>query len=160
MQALEDAIRPNTRLILTETPTNPYLRVVDLPRLAELAQRHGLLTLIDATFGTPYNIRPLALGIDLVIHSATKYLGGHNDLLAGVVIGRAERSCERCASSTTWWAPSRDPQTLYLLLRGLKTLEPAHGAPQRERPARGRVPGGAPRGAPRLVSRPGLAPRP
>ena len=89
-QALLAAMRPNTRLILTETPTNPYLRVVDLPRLAELAHSHGLLTLVDATFATPCNIRPLALGIDLVIHSATKYLGGHNDLLAGVVIGAKE----------------------------------------------------------------------
>ncbi len=76
---LRAAIRPNTRLLLTESPTNPYLRVADLPRLAEIAHQHGLLTLIDATFATPYNLRPLDHGIDLVIHSATKYHGGHND---------------------------------------------------------------------------------
>ncbi|MBM3187366.1 MAG: PLP-dependent transferase, partial [Chloroflexi bacterium] len=89
--ALEQAIRPETRLILTETPTNPYLRVVDLPRLAEIARRHGLITVIDATFATPVNMRPLEHGMDLVIHSATKYLGGHNDLLAGVVVGDAKQ---------------------------------------------------------------------
>lgn len=119
--ALEAAIRPNTRLIFTETPTNPYLRVVDLPRLAELARRHGLLTLIDATFGTPYNIRPLEHGMDLVIHSATKYLGGHNDLLAGVVIGRAEQ-IKQIKELNDMVGAVAGPHTLYLLLRGLKTL--------------------------------------
>jgi cystathionine gamma-synthase len=120
-RALEEAITPRTRLLMTESPTNPYLRVADLPRLAEIAHRHGLLTIIDATFGTPYNIRPLEYGMDLVIHSATKYLGGHNDLLAGAVIGATEH-IQRIKESNDILGAIADPQTLYLLLRGLKTL--------------------------------------
>lgn len=119
--ALEASITPRTRLVFTESPTNPYLRVVDLPRLAEIAHRHGLLTLIDATFATPFNLKPLDYGMDLVIHSCTKYLGGHNDLLAGVVIGRAEH-IKRVQESNSMLGAVGDPQTMYLLLRGLKTL--------------------------------------
>ena len=118
---LEDAIRPNTKLIVTETPTNPYLRVTDLPSLAEIARRHGILTMCDATFGTPYNIRPLEYGIDLVVHSATKYLGGHNDLLAGVVAGDADLIQEIREVNNMIGAVS-GPQTSYMLMRGLKTL--------------------------------------
>ncbi len=119
--ALESAIQPNTRLLLSETPTNPYLRILDVERFAEIARRHGLISVVDSTFATPFNLRPLDWGIDLVIHSATKYLGGHNDLLAGFVVGRAD-----------WVTPVRDlhnilgatpdPHNAYLLLRGLKTL--------------------------------------
>ena len=121
LSALERAIRPSTRVIMTETPTNPYLRVVDLPRLAEIAHAHGVLTLIDATFGTPYNLRPLEHGMDLVVHSATKYLGGHNDLLAGVIIGDDERVASVKETNDMIGAVP-GPQTMYLLLRGLKTL--------------------------------------
>ncbi|MHB0859037.1 MAG: trans-sulfuration enzyme family protein, partial [Anaerolineae bacterium] len=115
------AITPQTRLLLAESPTNPYLRVADLPRLAEIARRHGLLSVVDATFATPLNLRPLEYGIDLVIHSATKYLGGHNDLLAGAVIGRAEHVAPVKETNNTIGAVT-DAQTMYLLLRGLKTL--------------------------------------
>ena len=83
LAGLEAAIQPNTRLILSETPTNPFLRCIDLEALAAIAKRHGVLTLIDGTFATPLNMRPLEFGIDLVMHSVTKYLAGHNDLLAG-----------------------------------------------------------------------------
>ncbi|MFQ5577954.1 MAG: trans-sulfuration enzyme family protein, partial [Anaerolineae bacterium] len=86
-QALEAAIRPNTKVILSESPTNPYLRVLDLPRVVAIARRHKLKVVIDSTFATPINQRPLEFDADFVIHSATKYLGGHNDLLAGVVAG-------------------------------------------------------------------------
>jgi cystathionine gamma-synthase len=120
-QALAEAIRPETRLIVGETPTNPYLRVIDIPRLVEIARRHGVMTLIDATFGTPYNIRPLEHGADLVVHSATKYLGGHNDLLAGVVIGRAGQ-IKAINELNNMLGAVAAPHTLYLLLRGLKTL--------------------------------------
>ncbi|MEA3408504.1 MAG: PLP-dependent aspartate aminotransferase family protein [Chloroflexota bacterium] len=120
-EALEASIRPNTRLIASETPTNPYLRIVDLPRLAEIAEAHDLLTIVDTTFGTPYNIRPLAYGIDLVIHSATKYLGGHNDLLAGVLVGHHEY-VERVKKTNDMMGAIPSPHTMYLLLRGLKTL--------------------------------------
>ncbi|NLG26825.1 MAG: aminotransferase class I/II-fold pyridoxal phosphate-dependent enzyme [Chloroflexi bacterium] len=119
---IEAAITPRTRLLMTEAPTNPYLRVADLPRYAEIAQRHGLLTVIDATFATPCNLVPLSYGMDLVVHSATKYLGGHNDLLAGAVIGRADL-VKAIRESNNILGAVADPQTLYLLLRGLKTLD-------------------------------------
>jgi len=119
--ALEAAIQPHTRLLLTEAPTNPYLRVPDLDRLTEITRRRGILTLIDATFATPLNLRPLEHGVDLVVHSATKYLGGHNDLLAGVAAGNTELMATlREGNNVLGGVP--DPQMLYLLLRGLKTL--------------------------------------
>src|SRR5258708_20291429 len=86
-EALEAAIRKETRFLISESPTNPYLRCVDLERIAEIAQKHKVRTLIDSTFGTPINQRPLEYGIDYVVHSATKYMGGHHDLLAWVVVG-------------------------------------------------------------------------
>jgi cystathionine gamma-synthase len=119
--SLEAAFRPNTRLLLTEAPTNPYLRIPDLDAVTEIAHRRDVLTIIDATFATPLNMRPLDHGVDLVIHSATKYLGGHNDLLAGVVAGGSELiDTLREGSNMLGGVP--DPQMLYLLLRGLKTL--------------------------------------
>jgi cystathionine gamma-synthase len=118
---LEAAIRPETRLIVSESPTNPYMRVLDLPRLVEIARRHRVKTLIDATFATPYNLRPLAHGIDLVVHSATKYLGGHNDLLAGVIIGKPG-IVAALRESQGMLGGICDPHSAYLLLRGLKTL--------------------------------------
>lgn len=120
--ALEAAIRPQTRILLSESPTNPRLRVADLPRMVEIAHRHGLRTIIDSTFATPINQRPLESGADLVIHSATKYLGGHNDLLAGVVIGSKEMIAELRQTQALVGAIC-DPQTAYMLLRGLKTLK-------------------------------------
>ena len=86
-EALESAIRPNTKVILSESPTNPYLRVLDLDKLVAIAGKHNIKTVVDSTFATPINQRPLEFGVDFVVHSATKYLGGHNDLLAGVVVG-------------------------------------------------------------------------
>jgi cystathionine gamma-synthase len=120
--AMEAAIIPRkTRLILTESPTNPYLRVVDLARIAALGKQHGALTMIDSTFATPINQRPLEWGIDLVMHSATKYLAGHNDLLAGVVIGRQDR-IDALRESRGLLGGVVDPQNAWLLERGLKTL--------------------------------------
>jgi cystathionine gamma-synthase len=121
LEGLGAAITPQTRMIFTEAPTNPYLRVADIPRVAEIARQAGVLTVIDATFGTPCNLKPLSLGIDLVTHSATKYLGGHNDLLAGVVIGSVDHIA-RIKESNDMVGAIPDPQTMYLLLRGLKTL--------------------------------------
>lgn len=121
-EALEAAIRPDTRILLSESPTNPYLRVVDVPRLVEIARRHGLKTVIDSTFATPINQRPLEYGVDLVIHSATKYLGGHNDLLAGAVIG-SEYLMAGLRETQGMVGAISDPNTAYLLLRGLKTLD-------------------------------------
>ncbi|MBP7999924.1 MAG: aminotransferase class I/II-fold pyridoxal phosphate-dependent enzyme [Chloroflexi bacterium] len=119
--ALEQAIQPNTRLIISESPTNPYLRVVDLERLAEIARRHRVKTLIDATFATPINVRPLDYGIDLVIHSATKYLSGHNDIMAGVAVGEAGL-IHALRQSQGMLGGVLDPHAAALLERGLKTL--------------------------------------
>ena len=86
----EEAIRPDTTLFFTESPTNPYLRVADIPEVTRIAHERNVQVIIDSTFASPCNQRALDLGADLVIHSATKYLGGHNDLLAGTITGRAE----------------------------------------------------------------------
>lgn len=119
--ALEAAIRPETRIVISESPTNPYLRVLDLGRVAEIARKHNVKTLVDATFATPLNLRPLDFGIDLVVHSATKYLGGHNDLLAGVVVG-SEQLIALLRQNLWMLGGVLDPNNAYLLLRGLKTL--------------------------------------
>ncbi|NOZ27843.1 MAG: aminotransferase class I/II-fold pyridoxal phosphate-dependent enzyme [Chloroflexi bacterium] len=121
-QAIEEAIRPETRYIFSETPTNPFLRVLDLERVVSLARAHGVGTIIDSTIATPYNLRPLSYGADLVIHSVTKYLAGHNDLLAGVVIGRDGLTVPLREAQAMFGAVV-DPTVAYLILRGLKTLE-------------------------------------
>jgi cystathionine gamma-synthase len=121
-QALEDAIIPRrTRMIISESPTNPYLRVVDLEQLVAIAKRHQVLTLIDSTFATPVNQRPLGWGIDFVLHSATKYIGGHNDVLAGVISGRASQIAA-LKQSRGVFGSIVDPQAAFLLERGIKTL--------------------------------------
>jgi cystathionine gamma-synthase len=119
--ALEDAIRPTTRALVSESPTNPHNRIVDLARFADIGRRHRVKTVIDGTFATPYNQRPLEFGVDIVMHSATKYLGGHNDLLAGAVLGSrdlvdAVRSLQAITGAVV------DPFAAYLLVRGLKTF--------------------------------------
>jgi cystathionine gamma-synthase len=119
--ALEAAIRPETRLIVSETPTNPYLRVLDLEQLVAIARRHRVKTLVDATFATPLNLRPLEWGVDLVVHSATKYLAGHNDLLAGVASGEAGLIAA-LRESLGVLGGIADPHNAALVLRGLKTL--------------------------------------
>ena len=119
--ALEAAIQPETRLIFSESPTNPFLRCLDYARLVEIAKRHGLRTIVDTTFATPCNARPLEYGVDLVIHSVTKYLAGHNDLLAGCVTGSYDITTALRQSQGILGAVL-DPHCAYLILRGLKTL--------------------------------------
>ena len=120
--ALETAIIPKkTRFIFTETPTNPYLRVADLERIAALGRRYRAMTLIDATFATPVNLRPLEYGIDFVMHSATKYLGGHNDILAGAIAGSRAR-VKALKDARGMFGNVIDPHQAYLLERGMKTL--------------------------------------
>lgn len=119
--ALEAAINPNTRILLSESPTNPYLRTLDLVRFAEIARKHKVKSIIDATFATPLNIQPVTFGVDLVVHSATKYLGGHNDLLAGVVTGEAGLIVS-LRNALGVLGGVADPSNAALLLRGLKTL--------------------------------------
>jgi len=118
---MEEAVRQTTRLIFSESPTNPYNRVLDLERVADIGRRHRVKTVIDSTFATPVNQRPIEFGIDLVIHSGTKYLGGHNDLLAGVVLGSADLvAAIREFHGIT--GAIADPFAAYLLIRGIKTL--------------------------------------
>jgi len=120
-QRMEAAINPKTRLLVSESPTNPHLSVVDLERFAALGKKHGVETLIDATLATPYNVRPLEYGVDCVLHSCTKYLGGHNDLLAGAIIGSHAR-LEPVRKLRGVMGCGNAPHNVYLLLRGLKTL--------------------------------------
>ena len=120
--ALRRAIRRNTRVFLSESPTNPYLNIMDLERLMKLFRGRDIRVISDSTFATPYNQRPLEFGVDLVIHSATKYLGGHNDLLAGVVLGGRELT-SRVREYLKITGGVIDPHSSYLLIRGLKTFE-------------------------------------
>jgi cystathionine gamma-synthase len=121
-EAMEAAITGKTQLLVSESPTNPHLSVVDLERFAEIGRRRKIETLIDATLATPYNVRPLEYGIDYVLHSATKYLGGHNDLLAGVIIGDKEK-LESVRKLRGIMGAINSPHNIYLLERGLKTFE-------------------------------------
>lgn len=119
--AFEAALRPNTRLVMVETPANPTLTVTDLAAVAALAKPRGITTIADNTFASPLNQRPHALGIDIVVHSATKYLGGHHDLTAGVVC------CDRTTAERIWKMHTTlgavlSPMDAWLLLRGLRTL--------------------------------------
>jgi cystathionine gamma-synthase len=115
------AIRPSTKLLYLESPTNPALRIVDMKKMGALAKQHGLLSMIDSTFGTPINQHPVEYGIDLVMHSGTKYLSGHADLTCGVISGRGEL-IEQIGESRKTLGNCMDPHAAWLLIRGLKTL--------------------------------------
>jgi cystathionine beta-lyase/cystathionine gamma-synthase len=119
--AWELAVRPTTRAIYVEAMANPLLEVADLEAAVAFARQRGLISIIDSTFASPVNFRPLELGFDLAIHSATKYLNGHTDLVAGAVIGRRDL-IERVKRKLDHFGGSLDPQAAYLLHRGLKTL--------------------------------------
>ena len=114
-------LRPTTRAIYVEAMTNPLLQVADLEGIVQFAREHGLISIIDNTFATPVNFRPLASGFDLCLHSASKYLNGHTDIVAGVVIGRAE-TIEHIRHRANHLGGSLDPHAAFLLKRGLKTL--------------------------------------
>ncbi len=115
------ALRPNTKMIYTETPTNPLMQVTDLRAVAALANAHNLLTMVDNTFATPINQRPLELGCDVVLHSATKYIGGHHDVTAGVAIG-SKTIIEKIWRFALVSGSVLSPFDSWLLLRGLRTL--------------------------------------
>jgi cystathionine gamma-synthase len=119
--ALKDAIRDETVLFFTESPTNPYLRVIDLPEAARIAHERGVKVIVDSTFASPVNYRPLGDGADLVIHSATKYRGGHNDLSAGAAAGPSE-IVKPIREAVGVLGGILDPHAAWLLLRGMKTL--------------------------------------
>jgi methionine-gamma-lyase len=120
-EAFAQALMPQTRLILLETPSNPLLQITDLRAVADLARAHGVLTLADNTFATPVNQRPAEFGIDLVWHSATKYLNGHSDVSAGVLAGQAE-ILDRVWDTALLTGAVLGPFDAWLLLRGLRTL--------------------------------------
>jgi cystathionine gamma-synthase len=120
-KVIAEAIQPNTNIIFTESPTNPYLRVLDIPAIVKVAKQHRIMTIIDATLATPYNIKPLELGVDIVIHSATKYLGGHNDLLAGVTLGK-HNLLNNLYRMQRMIGATPGPFTCFLLERGLKSF--------------------------------------
>ena len=119
--AFAAAIRPETRLLYVETPVNPLMQITDLRSIVALARAHDLLTVCDNTFATPINQRPLELGIDAVIHSATKYIGGHHDATAGAIVG-ARELIERVWRFTLVAGSTLSPFDSWLLLRGLRTL--------------------------------------
>ena len=121
-EAMQRAIGPSTKLLISESPTNPHLSVVDLERFVAIGKQHNVETLIDATLATPYNARPLEYGVDYVLHSATKYLAGHNDLLAGVIVG-AEEKLQPVRYLRGIMGAINSAHNIYLLERGLKTFE-------------------------------------
>lgn len=120
--AMEAAVNANTRLLLSESPTNPHLSVVDIERFVAIGRRHAVETVIDSTLATPYNLRPLEYGVDYVVHSLTKYLAGHNDMLGGSVVG-SEEKIEPLRKLRGVFGMVNSPHNVYLLLRGLKTFE-------------------------------------
>jgi cystathionine beta-lyase/cystathionine gamma-synthase len=121
IQQHERALRPNTKILYIESPTNPTVRVVDLEKIAALSHKHGVITAIDSTFATPMNCRPAEWGIDLVLHSGTKYFGGHSDLICGVAAGSRDL-IEQIHHARTTLGGCMDPHAAFLLLRGIKTL--------------------------------------
>ncbi|CAL1240912.1 trans-sulfuration enzyme family protein [Candidatus Methylocalor cossyra] len=119
---LERALRPNTRMIWVETPSNPLLRLVDLAMVAEVARERGILSVADNTFATPWAQRPLEFGFDLVVHSATKYLNGHSDVIGGIAVAASPTWAERLAFLHNALGAIASPFDSFLVLRGLKTL--------------------------------------
>lgn len=121
LQNVQQAIQPNTKLLYTESITNPLLRVEDIAAVVDLAKKHQLAVLVDNTFATPYHCKPYELGVDIVVHSATKYIGGHSDVTAGVVVGRADL-VEKAKSKVVNLGANLSPFEAWLTCRGLKTL--------------------------------------
>ena len=117
----EAAIQPNTKILYIETITNPNLKVCDIPAMVEIGKRHNLIVIIDNTFASPWACKPLSMGVDLVIHSTTKYLGGHSDLIGGAVVGSKEL-ITKIFMGRVHFGGSPDPHNCYLLERGMRTL--------------------------------------
>ena len=123
LENIEQAIKPNTRTLFLESPSNPLLKVTDLVGAVALARKHGLITMIDNTFMSPYFQRPLEFGVDIVIHSATKFLGGHSDVIGGAVITKSEHLASQIKFVQNGFGAILGPQDCWLLLRGIKTLK-------------------------------------
>lgn len=121
-QRLEDAITPKTRGLFVETPSNPLLKITDLRACAAIAQKHGLISITDNTFQTPWFTRPLELGFDIVVHSATKFLGGHSDVIAGLAVARTPELGKRLRFVQNAFGAILGAQDSWLVLRGIRTL--------------------------------------
>jgi len=121
-QKIEEAIRPNTRMLWVETPSNPLLNIVDIDMAFGIAKKHGILTVIDNTFATPYFLKPIEYGADIVFHSTTKYLNGHNDVSGGVVVTTTDELTERLDYLTSGLGTPAAPFDCWLVLRGIATL--------------------------------------
>ncbi|RHX64358.1 trans-sulfuration enzyme family protein, partial [Lactobacillus delbrueckii] len=122
IEVVEQYIKPETKMLYIETPSNPLLRVTDIKKSAEIAKKHHLISVVDNTFMTPYFQNPLTLGIDIVLHSATKYIGGHSDVVAGLVATSDAELAERLGFIQNSIGGVLGPQDSYLLIRGIKTL--------------------------------------
>ncbi|MDP4083425.1 MAG: bifunctional cystathionine gamma-lyase/homocysteine desulfhydrase [Bacillota bacterium] len=122
LEMIKNAIQPNTKAIYLETPTNPLLKITDIESAAKLARENGLLTIVDNTFATPYWQNPIELGADIVLHSATKYIGGHSDVVAGLVVVNSEKLAEDLHFVQNSTGGVLGPQDSWLLIRGMKTL--------------------------------------
>lgn len=121
LDGAEKLVNRNSKIFFAETPTNPNLKIVDIGALLKIARKHNLTSVIDNTFATPYNQNPIEMGADIVVHSATKYLGGHSDLVAGVILGK-KRFIKDAVETMKMLGGCLDPLGAFLLLRGLKTL--------------------------------------
>ncbi len=119
---IEEAIRPNTKMIWIETPSNPLLNIVDIEMVVDIARRHKLMTVADNTFATPYFLRPIEYGVDLVVHSTTKYLNGHCDIIGGAVVTTTDELTERVQFLLNAMGTCASPFDCWLVLRGIKTL--------------------------------------
>jgi len=121
-QAIERAVKPNTSMIWMETPSNPLLNITDVKMVADIAKKHRILTVIDNTFATPYFLRPIEYGVDLVVHSTTKYLNGHCDVVGGAVITTSDELTERVQFLLNAMGTCASPFDCWLVLRGIQTL--------------------------------------
>ena len=121
LEGIEKLVGPATKALYVETPTNPSLRLVDLDKAAAFARKHGLVSIVDNTFASPALQKPIEMGFDIVVHSATKYLGGHSDIIAGAAAG-SRKWMERVRSNVIYLGGSMDPGAAFLLIRGMKTL--------------------------------------
>ncbi|WCK56466.1 PLP-dependent aspartate aminotransferase family protein [Aneurinibacillus sp. Ricciae_BoGa-3] len=123
VNAVESAILPETRMVFLETPSNPQMNITDIKAVSEVAKRHGIITVVDNTFMTPYLQQPLQLGADVVVHSATKYIGGHSDVVGGLVVAATAELADEIKFIQNAFGAILGPQDSWLMLRGLKTLK-------------------------------------
>jgi cystathionine gamma-synthase len=122
IKKIEQAINPATKAMFIETPTNPLMKITDIRKTAEIAKKHNLLTIVDNTFMTPFYQRPIELGVDIVVHSGTKYLSGHNDVLCGFVVTATEELSQKIGFLQNATGGVLSPSDSWLVIRGLKTL--------------------------------------